>query len=58
MNRYKKKVNIVHNHNYEMCSSKKKLAKFDNYVDRIYYLELEIKETQIQLDMLHSLTYT
>ena len=33
------------------------LYKFD-FVDRIYLIDLEIKDTQIQLDMLNTLTYT
>jgi hypothetical protein len=34
------------------------LYKFGDCVDHIYPIELQIKDTQTQLDILHTLTYT
>ena len=34
------------------------LYTFGDFVDHIYHIELQIKDTQIQLDILHALTYT
>jgi len=33
-------------------------SRFGDFVDRIYPIELEIKDTQIQIGLLHTLTYT
>jgi hypothetical protein len=33
-------------------------SKFGDFVDRIHPIELEIKDKQIQLVLLHTLTYT
>jgi hypothetical protein len=34
------------------------LYTFGDFVDHIYHIELQIKDTQIQLDILYTLTYT
>ena len=33
-------------------------SRLGDFVDRIYPIELEIKDTQIQIGLLHTLTYT
>ena len=33
-------------------------SRFGDFVDRIYHIELEIKDTALQIGLLHTLTYT
>jgi hypothetical protein len=56
--RNEKKLGRFFNFTFHYIGDVLLLIKYGDFVDHIYPIKVEIKDTQIQLDILHTLTHT